>query len=89
MYGTLSHEKTDSIITFAQFKEGDLVENECNAEEYEWILASIDELSTENDYDNESISENYFEDIWGGSKIHLEPNARDSRLKIRDSIKQK
>ena len=32
LYATSSHEKTGNIITFAQFEEGNLVENEHNAE---------------------------------------------------------
>ena len=34
MYATSSHEKNGKIITFAQFEEGGLVENEFNEEEY-------------------------------------------------------
>ena len=68
-YGISSHEQTGSITTFWQFEEGNLVENEHNAEGYESILASIDELSTENDSDEWSISNSYTEDIWYGSQI--------------------
>ena len=57
-------------------------------EEDESILASIDYSSTDNDYDDGSISTNYLEDIRGGSQIHPELNTRYSRLKIRDCIKQ-
>ena len=32
-YATSSHEKTSNIITFTQFEEGNLVENERNVEE--------------------------------------------------------
>ena len=32
LYATLYHEQTVYIITFAQFEEGDLVENERKAE---------------------------------------------------------
>ena len=34
-YGTSSNEKTGYIMNFAQFEEGNLVENESNVEEYE------------------------------------------------------
>ena len=40
---TLSHEQTGDIITFAQFEEGNLVENKRNKKEDESILAPIDE----------------------------------------------
>ena len=33
-YATSSNEQTGNIITFSQFEEGNLVENELNAEEY-------------------------------------------------------
>ena len=33
LYATSYHEQTGDIITFAQFEEGNLVENERNAEE--------------------------------------------------------
>ena len=34
-YAASYHEQTGKNITFAQFEEGNLVENECNAEEDE------------------------------------------------------
>ena len=37
MYAKSYHEQTGDIITFAQFEEGNLVENEYNTEEYESI----------------------------------------------------
>ena len=49
-YAKSSHEHTGDIITFAQFEDGDLVENGCNAEEDESIPYSIDELSTDDIY---------------------------------------
>ena len=65
-----------------------LAENKCNAEEDESILASIDESSTDHDFDDGSISTNYLEDIWDGIQIHPDINTRDARLKIRDHIKK-
>ena len=47
LYATSSHEKTGDIITFEQFEEGNLVENERKVAEDESILASIDESSTD------------------------------------------
>ena len=52
------HEQTGNIITFAQFEEVNLVENERNVEEDESISSSIDELYTYNDSDDGSISTN-------------------------------
>ena len=87
-YATSYHEQTGNIITFVHFEEGYLVENEQNSEEDESIPASIDELSTENDSYGGSISTNALEDIWDGSKINLDINSRDARLKIRDHIRK-
>ena len=64
MYTTPSHEQTGTIITFAKFEEGSLVENERNSEEYDSILASIDESSIEDESDHGSICKNVLEDIW-------------------------
>ena len=62
--------KTGKIVTFAQFEEGYLVENECNAEEDESILDSIYKSYTDN-YSNEiSIITNAIEGIWNISQIH-------------------
>ena len=87
-YATSSHEKTGDMINVLQFEEGDLVENKRNAEEDEYITASIDELSTCNDSSEGSISTHALEDIQDGSQIHPDMNARYARLKTRDNIRQ-
>ena len=58
-YDAPSYEQTGDMITFAKFEEGNLVENECNVEEDESILASIDDLSAKNDSNDISISDNH------------------------------
>ena len=85
-YTTSSHEQTGSIITFAQFEEGNLVENKHNLSEYESIFASIYESSTDNESDDGSIHTNYFEVIWDEKYAHPDINAKDAKLKIRDRI---
>ena len=80
-YGTSSHEETRDNITFAQFEEGGLVENERNAEEDEQNLGSIYESSMYNDSDDGYISTNYIEDIWDWSQIHPYINTRDTKFK--------
>ena len=87
-YATYSHEKTGGIITFALFEEGGLLENKRNFEEDEPILASINEASVDENSDEESISTDNLEDIWGANYAHLNINVRDARLKIRDHTKQ-
>ena len=51
-------------------------------------MALIDESYIDNEYYDRSISTNALGEIWDGSQIHPELNTRDSRLKIRDYIKQ-
>ena len=51
-------------------------------------MPSIDELSTVDGSDDGSISTNAPEDIWDGSQLHTEVNARDAILETRDHIKQ-
>ena len=75
-YDTSYHEQTGDIITFAQFEGVNLVQNEGNEEEDEFISASIDQLYTYDDYDDGSISMNTPEDIQYGSQVHPEVNTR-------------
>ena len=51
-------------------------------------MSSIDELSTDDEYDEGYISTNAIEDIWNGKNLHTDINTRYARLKIRDRIKQ-
>ena len=88
MYATSSHEQNGNIITFAQFEEGDLLENKHIAEEDKSILDSIDGLSTDNDSEEGSISTDALGDIWDGSQIHPKINTRYDKFKIRDLIRQ-
>ena len=57
-------------------------------EEDESILASIDESSADDKYDEKSISTHDLEDIWDGIYVHPNIHAGDARLKIRDRIRQ-
>ena len=87
-YATPSHEQTGDIIKFSQFEEGNLLENERNAEEDKYISASIDLLSTDNDSDDVSISTNTLKEIRVGSQIHTELNTIDARFKICGRIRE-
>ena len=87
-YVTSLHEQTGKIITFAHFEEGNLVKNERNAEEGESIQTSIDELSTDDDYDDRSMITNGLEYNNNGSQIHSEIIARDAILKVCERIIQ-
>ena len=85
---TYFDEQTGSIVNFAQFEEGSLLENECNLVEEISILDSIDELSAINTYIDKSTITDSLVDIWYRSYMHPNINARDYRLKIRDHIRQ-
>ena len=51
-------------------------------------MSPIDETYIDNDYDDESISTNALEEIQYGNYLHTDINARDTRLKINDHIRQ-
>ena len=51
-------------------------------------MASIDELYTDNDSDDGSISTKYIKKILCRSQIHPELNARDTIFKIHNRIRQ-
>ena len=51
-------------------------------------MASIDELSTDDDSDDVSIATNSLKQIRDGSQIYPEISARDDRFKICDRIRQ-
>ena len=87
-YATSYHEQTGDIITFAQFEEGDLVENEWNLEEEESILTSIDKTSEDNDSNDVSISKDNHRDIQDGNHVHMNITERDYILKICDQTRQ-
>ena len=87
-YATSFHKQTGNIITFSKFVEKNSVENKHSVGEDESILDSIDESSTENNYDDISISTNALKGMWDGNYIHPDIIARSSGLKIRDRIRQ-
>ena len=87
-YITSPHEQTDDIITFAHIEQGNLVENEHNTEQEEWISSSIDELYADVDSDYGTISTNAFKEIWDGRQIHPYINASDAILRTCDPVKQ-
>ena len=64
------------------------MQNKRSTEDCESILSSIDESSTEYDYDDVSISTNDLKDISYGNQIHPELNAIDYIFRICDRIKQ-
>ena len=87
LFNTSYHEQTGDIITFHSFKRG-FYYKKLNSEKDEPILASINGSSTDNDYDDRSISLKALEVIWNRSQIHPELNAGYYRLEICERIKQ-
>ena len=51
-------------------------------------MSSIDELSTDNDSNDGSVSAKYIKEILWRSQIHPELNSRDTIFKIRNSIRK-
>ena len=87
-YATYSHEQTGKIITFSQFEEGDLFENESNLVEYKSISAWIDKSYAYDNSDIKSINKDAIKEIQDGNYVHPNINAIYSRLKIYDRIRQ-
>ena len=93
-------EQTGDIITFTQFEEGDILNKARNDAESgdkyddDSIIPSL--ISKEEIYamdsgdesNNDIISTDMIEDMRGGIKSHRNLNQRESRYKIRDSIRQ-
>ena len=97
-YGTSSREQTGDIITFAQFEEGNiLTETRNDAErgnesDNKSIMMSgkdMDAINSGDESDHDLISTEMLEDICDGSQAHTNFNRRESRYKIRDSIRQR
>ena len=64
------------------------MENKRIVAEDEPILVLIDELSTDNDSDDASISKTAFKDIRDGNYVHPYINTGDDGLKLRDHARQ-
>ena len=82
------HEQNSDIITFEQFKEGNLAVNQRNVVEDQYISASIDESSTDNNSDDGYISTNALGDSRYGNYLHPDINAIYARLKIHEHIRK-
>ena len=87
-YATSYHEKTGDIINFTQFEEGGLLENKLNLVEDRSISVSIYESSAADNSAYEYLSTGALKDIWDGSYLHPNINARGVILKIHDHIRQ-
>ena len=96
-YATSSREQTGDVTTFAQFEEGNILnETRNNAEigdesDNESIIISKQDMenldSNENSY-HDLISTEMLEDICDGSQTHQNDNKREARYKIRDRFRK-
>ena len=96
-YTTSSKEQTGNVITFAQFKEGNLITETCNDTESgdesdsESIMMSeqdIENLDEKEKLDDDLISTEMLHDIRDGNQTHPNIDKRETRLKISDRIKK-
>ena len=97
-YGTSSREQTSNIITFTQFKEGNILAKTCNDEEssYESNNESImmskqdmENINSGDESDHDLISAEMLEYIRDGSQTHPNVNRKEACYKIRDHIRQR
>ena len=96
-YATSSKEQTGDVITFAQFEEGNLLNETRNdtesddASDSESIMMSerdMENLGETEKFDEGLISTQLLQDIFDGNQTHPEINKREARMAIRDHIKQ-
>ena len=96
-YETSSKEQTGDIITFAQFEEGNILNETRNDAEsgdksdkksIMMIEQDMDAINSGDESDNDLISTKMLEDIRDGSQTHPNVNRRETRYKIRDRIRQ-
>ena len=97
-HATSSREKTGDVITFAQFKEGDILTETCNDAESgdesdnESIMMSkqdMDNIDSSDESYHDLISTEMLHDIRDGGQTHPNVNKREARCKIRDFIRQR
>ena len=96
-YATSSKEQTGDVITFAQFEEGNLLNETRNdtesddASDSESIMMSerdMENLGETENLDEGLISTELLQDIPDGNQTHPKINKREARMEIRDLIKQ-
>ena len=97
-YAKSSKEQTGNVITFTQFKEGNLLTetsndtesgDEINIESIMMREQDMKNLDEKEKFDDDLISTETLHDICDGNQTHPNIDKREARLKIRDRIKQK
>ena len=96
-YATSSKEKTDNVITFTQFEEGNIWTKTfndaeiCDESDNKSIMMSEQDtefINSGDESDHDLISTEMLEDIRDVSQTHPKVNRRETRYKICDRIRQ-
>ena len=99
-YATSSKDQTGDITTYAQFEEGGLLsetrddkESGNESDEYSTFAPlnseeEMDMMSSDDEFDAESMTTDMLEDIRDVSQSHPIINRREARYKIRNCFKQ-
>ena len=100
-FATTSREKTDNIITFTQFEDGNILAKTRNdaesGDKYDddsimpplLSKEKIDAMDSGDELDHDLISTEMLEDICDGSQSHPNINQREALYKIRDCIRRR
>ena len=97
-YATSSKEQTGNVITFAQFEEGNIFNENCNDAESgdksdsESLMMSeqdMKNIDSNEQSDHYLISMEMLEDICDRSQTHPNVNKRESRYEIHDHVRQR
>ena len=97
LYATSYKEQTSDVITFTQFEEGNLLSetrndtesgDESNSESIMMSEKDMENLDETETFDDDLTSTETLYDIRDGNQTHPKINKRESRMAIRDRIKQ-
>ena len=97
-YATYSKEQTGNVITFAQFKEGNLITETRNdtesgdksdSESTMMSKKDMENLDETEKFDDDLISTETLHDIRDGNQINPKNDKSDARIAIRDRILKK
>ena len=97
-YATSSKEQTGYVITDAQFAEGNILTeihndaesgDESDSESIMMSEQDMENIDEKEKFNDDHISTEMLHDIRDGNQTHPNIDKRETRLKIRDHIKQK
>ena len=97
-YAMSSKEQTGDVITFTQFKEGNILPetrndaesgDESDSESIMMSKQDMDAINSGNESDHDLIYTEMLQEICDGSQNHPNVNKREARYEIRDRVRQK